>query len=97
MYQKVSSKNCQMFRQAPHYMDNSLSKTQGSSRKGYNTQYYLLKMLEKMEISFKKTFGALLKDSSKVFDCLSHDLLHAKLHTHGFSLSALKLIQSFEN
>ena len=66
MYQKVSSKNCQMFRQAPHYMDNSLSKTQGSSRKGYNTQYYLLKMLEKMEISFKKTFGALLKDSSKV-------------------------------
>ena len=54
MYQKVSSKNCQMFRQAPHYMDNGLSKTMGSSRKGYNIQYYLLKTLEKWKSALKK-------------------------------------------
>ena len=36
------------------YMDNGLSKTQGSSRKGYNTQYYLLKMLEKWKSALKK-------------------------------------------
>ena len=47
-----------------------------------------------MEISCFKTklFGALLTDSSKIFHCLSHDLLLAKLYGYGFSLSGLNLI-----
>ena len=42
-----------------------------------------------------KCFGALLTDLSKAFDCLSHELLKAKLHAYGFDLPALKHIQSY--
>ena len=55
-------------------------------------------MLEKWKsvVDTGKSFGALLTNLSKAFDCLSNDLLLAKLHAHGFSLSVLKLIQLFE-
>ena len=43
----------------------------------------------------KRNFGALLTDLSKAFDCLPHDLLLAKLNAYGFSLPALKLVQSY--
>ena len=54
-------------------------------------------MIEKWKsaVDKGKSFGALLTDLSKAFDCLSHDLLLAKLHAYGFSLSALKLIHSY--
>ena len=42
----------------------------------------------------KKTFGALLTDLSKTFDCLSNELLLAKLHAYGFSIPALRLVYS---
>ena len=42
-----------------------------------------------------KTFGALLTDLSKVFNCLDHDLLIAKLNAFGFTLPTLKLIQNY--
>ena len=34
-------------------------------------------------------------DLSKAFDCLSHDLLLAKLNSYGFSLPASRLMQSY--
>ena len=36
-----------------------------------------------------------MTDYSKAFDCLPHELLIAKLHTYGFSLSALRLMYSY--
>ena len=47
-------------------------------------------------ISFgKKVAVAILTDLSKAFDCLSHDLLIAKLEAYGFDKSALKLIHDY--
>ena len=39
--------------------------------------------------------GALLTDLSKAFDCLSYDLLIAKLAAYGFDHESLMLIQSY--
>ena len=41
------------------------------------------------------SFGALLTDSSKAFDCLPHDLLIANLHAYGFVLKSIKLMDSY--
>ena len=38
------------------------------------------------------TFGALLADLSKAFDCMAHDLLIAKLHALNFDMNPLNLI-----
>ena len=40
-------------------------------------------------------FEALLIDFSKIFDCIPHDLIIAKLNSSGFSLTALNLIHNY--
>ena len=54
-------------------------------------------MLEKWKtaVDNKKTFGALLTDLSKAFDCLSNEILLPKLNAYGFSLPALRLMQGY--
>ena len=78
-------------------MDQILSKFQCGFCKGYSTQYCFLSMLEKWKsaVHKRKSFGALLTDLSKAFDCLSHELLLAKLHTYGFNITALRLVHSY--
>ena len=39
--------------------------------------------------------GAILTDLSKVFDCIFHDLLIAKLTAYGFDYQSLRIMQSF--
>ena len=43
----------------------------------------------------KESFGALLTDLSKAFDCVNHELLIAKLHAYGLDNSSLRLIHSY--
>ena len=54
-------------------------------------------MLERWKgvVDDKKVFGALLTDLSKAFNCLSRELIIAKLNAYGFSFPALKLIHDF--
>ena len=63
----------------------------------YSTQHCLLVLIEnfKEAIDTGNRFGAVLTDLSKVFDCLDHSLLVAKLHWYGLSLLSLKLIFSY--
>ena len=86
-----------IFNQINAFLDSKLSPYQRGFRKGYNSQYCLILMLEKWKNCIDKggSSGALLTDLSKAFDCLSHDLLIAKLKAFGFSYEALKLIYSY--
>ena len=74
-----------MFKQMSEYFKNSFfSKYQCGFRKGFSAQHCLVSMLEKCKFGAdnKKSFGAFLTDLSKAFDCLSHDLLIAKLNAY---------------
>ena len=42
-------------------------------------------------------FGALLTDLSKAFDCISHELLIAKLHAYGLGLDSVRYIFDYLN
>ena len=86
-----------MFLQISKYFENKLSQFQCGFRKGYNSQYCLMRMIERWNRSIDQrgSSGALLTDLSKAFDCLPHDLLIAKLNAYGFSNSALKVISSY--
>ena len=86
-----------MFKQISEYFEQFFSKYQCGFRKGFSAQHCLVSMLEKWRsaIDNKKSFGALLTDLSKAFDCLSHDLLIAKLNAYGFSMSALRFVYSY--
>ena len=91
IFEKIISK------QITNFMDPLPSKYQCGFRRGFSAQNCLLAMLEKWKSSAGdgKAFGVLLTDLSKAFDSLSHELTIAKLNTYGFSLSALKLMQSY--
>ena len=56
-----------------------------------------MNLLEKCKNSADKgkSFGALIADLSKAFDCLDYELLTAKLTAYGFSLPALRLVHDY--
>ena len=84
-------------KQLTTFFDNILLKYQCGFRKGHCTQHCLLLMLEKwMKAQItKQHFGILLTDLSKAFTCLNYELLIAKLHEYGLSLSSLELVHDY--
>ena len=86
-----------MHKQISEYFERFLSKFQCGFRKNHSAQNCLVYMLEKFKeaLDKKKNFGALLTDLSKAFDCISHDLLIAKLHAYGFDYKSLNLIYNY--
>ena len=83
-----------LYKQISSYFDNIFSKYQCGFSKGFGAQHYLIAMIEKWRDSMDKGkfFGALLTDLSKVFDCLPHDLLAAKLSAYGFDNNSTKFL-----
>ena len=67
------------------FLDSILSKYQCRFRRGYNAQHCLITLIETLKKSIDNggAFGALFTDRSKAFDCLSHELLIAKLDACG--------------
>ena len=74
--------------------ENALSIFQCGCRKKYSTHHALIAMIEKTRKILDKggTFGSLLTDLSKAFDCMAHDFFVAKLHALNFDMNTLNLI-----
>ena len=85
------------YQQLYDYFNNIFSKYLCGFRKGHSTQHCLLFMLEKLKKALDKglTTGILLTDLTKAFDCISHDLLIAKLNAYGFYKITLNLIYDY--
>ena len=79
------------------FLEKILSKYQCGFRKGFNAQHCLINLLEKWRQFLDQglVFGALLKHFSKAFDCLSHELLVAKLIAYGVGISYITLIHDY--
>ena len=88
-----------MFKQIAEFVENKMSKYLGGFRKGYNTQHAFMRLLDKLNKSIDKgrKTGVFMMDLSKAFDCISHDLLIAKIHAYGFENQSLKLIHKYLN
>ena len=83
--------------QLTDFMNIILSKYITSYRKGHSTQHVLIRLIEewKTRLDNGKYVGAVIMDLSKAFDCISHDLLIAKMNAYKFDKTALKLIYSY--
>ena len=86
-----------MHNQMNNFFINKLSKYQCGFRKGFGTQHCLLVMIEKLRKirDDKRVFAAVFTDLLKAFDCISHELLIAKLNAYRFDVKSLKFILAY--
>ena len=87
-----------LYNQISDFFKEKFSNYQCGFRKGFSAQHCLLVMIEKWRKSIDKgggSFGALLTDLSKAFNCLPHDLFVAKLYVYGFDLKSVTLVHSY--
>ena len=86
-----------MQKQMGNFIEKHLSPYLCGYRKGYNSQYALLAMIEHWKKSLDNNgfAGCILMDLSKAFDTLNHQLLIAKLYAYGFSKDACKITLNY--
>ena len=85
------------YKQIDHFMTSKFSPFLCGFRKNHNSQYSLLKMTEvwKKNLDKGNEIAVILINLSKVFDTINHSLLLASLEAYGFSMTSLKLMQSY--
>ena len=86
-----------MFDQTSSYIEKYLSPYLFGYRKGHSTEQCLIIMIEAWRKALDEggAAGGILTDLSKAFDCLSHELLIAKLEAYGFGKSALNFVYDY--
>ena len=79
------------------FFDKCWSKYLSAYRKSHSCQHVLIRMMENLRknLDQSKLVGVILMDLSKAFDCISHDLLIAKLNAYGLSENAILYIYSY--
>ena len=75
-----------LYKQVKSHMKIILSNFQCNLKKVFNAQRRFIDMIQKAKKVIDKGgyFSALLTDRSKVFECLSNDLIKVKLDANGF-------------
>ena len=78
------------------FADNFLSVFISAYRQSYSSNHVLIRLIEnwKKSLDKNKFVGAVLMDLFKAFDCITHDLLTAKMHAYGFDLNSLTFFYS---
>ena len=66
-------------------------------RKAHSTQHALLRLIQKWqaELDSGSDVGTILMDLSKAYGCLSHNLLTAKLESHGLDIGSLNFLSDY--
>ena len=66
-------------------------------RKAHSIHYALFRLIQKWqaELDLGGYVGTVLMDLSKAYDCLSHDLLIAKLETYGLDIGSLNFLLDY--
>ena len=79
------------------FFETKFSKYLCGFRKGHSTQHALFRLLTSWQESLDKDeiVGTVLMDLSKVYDCLPHDLLNAKLEAYGNGFDSLCLLNDY--
>ena len=88
-----------MFNKVYIYMNNVLNELLCGFCKAYSTKRALFKFLQiwEKELGNSGFIGTILMDLPKAYDCLSHDLLYAKLGAHSIDRSSLRLLMDYLN
>ena len=86
-----------IYQQPNAFFENKLSPLLCGFRSRYSTQHVLLNLINKWESCLDNSgvVATILKDLSKAFDCLPHELVLAKLHACGVDIKSLKLLQDY--
>ena len=86
-----------IYDQLYEYLENFLSELLCGFRKAHSTQHALFRLIQKWqeELDSGGYVGTILMDLSKAYDCLSHDLLIAKLEAYGLDVGSLNFLLDY--